>query len=130
MVKKRSKATPKRKAAKRGKAAKKAPKRKAVKKKPAGKSGRSRGGKFVKGHGGGPGRPPGSPNQTTVDLRILRKRMAASWDRVGGDKLFDKIAKADPIAYVRFIIALLPNDVEIEIPIGKNNIIRVGPPRS
>ncbi len=65
-------------------------------------------GKFAPGTKPGPGRPPGRPNKTTADLRVIRHRIAESWDRVGGDRLLDKLALDRPLEYLRLVFSLLP----------------------
>ncbi len=72
------------------------------------KNGRDKAGRFAKGNRYGS--KPGTPNRTTVDVRALRERIVASWDRCGGDKLLARIAKADPVAYVKLIASLLPRE--------------------
>ena len=65
-------------------------------------------GKFAPGTKPGPGRPLGMPNKTTADLRVIRQRIAESWDRVGGDGLLDKLALDRPLEYLRLVFSLLP----------------------
>lgn len=79
--------------------------------------GRQRGpdGQFLPGHGQG-GRPTGSPNKTTGDLRTLKRRILESWDRVGGDELLDEWAKANFGEYVKLIAKLVPSDIDLAVP--------------
>lgn len=72
------------------------------------KHGRDKRGRFAKRNRYG--RKPGTPNQTTVDVRALRERIVQSWDRCDGEALLERIAKTDPLAYVRLIVTLLPHD--------------------
>ena len=65
-------------------------------------------GRFVQGCSGGPGRPRGRQNKTTVDGRILRARILASFDRNDGDRLLDELAQANPLAYLKLISHYLP----------------------
>ena len=59
-------------------------------------NGRDRSGRFVFGNRIGKGRKHDSENKTTADIRALRERIVASWDRCGGDKLLARIAKRTP----------------------------------
>lgn len=74
-------------------------------------NGRDAKGRFVPGWAGGPGRRPG-PNKTTIDLRELRNRVVRAWDRNDGDAILDGIAKADPVAFVKLVLSVLPKNVE------------------
>ena len=44
-------------------------------------------GRLQPGSPGGPGRPKGAENKSTVDARVLRQRLIDSWDKAGGDRL-------------------------------------------
>lgn len=70
------------------------------KKRPSGKP-------FVKGCKPGPGRPPGSKSRTTIDARLLRKRIVESWDAVDGDAILAKIARDKPIEYMKLVASLI-----------------------
>jgi hypothetical protein len=72
-------------------------------------------GRFAAGTASGPGRKPGTPNATTVDLRMLRERIAASWNRVGGDGLLDQLAQTDPARYLELVCRVLPRDHHVEL---------------
>lgn len=73
-------------------------------------NGRDRSGRFVFGNRIGKGRKHDSENKTTADIRALRERIVASWDRCGGDKLLARIAKQRPLDYVRLLVGLLPRE--------------------
>ncbi len=72
--------------------------------------GRDNAGRFAQGNAGGPGRPSGQENRTTIDLREIRRRVVASWERVGGDDLLDRIARENPREYLKLVLALLPRE--------------------
>ena len=66
-----------------------------------------RGRPFTAGGRGGPGRPKGKPNKTTIDAAALRKRIVESWDRVGGDTILARIAVDSPVDYMRLVVSLI-----------------------
>lgn len=74
---------------------------------------RSERGRFAKGTPPGPGRRKGTPNGTTVDLRTIRDKIAASWGRVGGDALLDQLARDEPAKYLGLVFGVLPRAVEL-----------------
>ena len=39
--------------------------------------------------------------------REIKRRILTSWDRVEGDKILERVAKEDPLAYLRLILTLL-----------------------
>lgn len=85
---------------------------------------RSERGRFTKGCEPGPGRPPGRPNDSTVDARRLRAEMLASWDRVGGDRLLDDLAKSHPLAYLRLVASLVPKPLpEVAEPVERRVVL-------
>lgn len=65
-------------------------------------------GQFAKGNSGGPGRPKGLRNRTTLDARELRRRLIDSWDRVDGDAKLAELAESDFPTYLRTIANQLP----------------------
>ena len=65
-------------------------------------------GQFKTGNPGGPGRPKGSMNRSTLGASELRRRVIESWDRVDGDDKLDALAEDDFTTYFRIIAPLLP----------------------
>ena len=70
-------------------------------------------GRFTKGTAPGPGRRKGTPNRTTVDLRIIRDEIAESWRRGNGPKLLDQLARDDYPRYLELVCKVLPRAVEL-----------------
>lgn len=70
-------------------------------------------GKFAKGNSGG-GRPKGIANETTLDLREIRRRIVNSWLTVDGDHLLEDIAREQPLDYLKLIVALMPKPTDGE----------------
>ena len=75
-------------------------------------TGRDSLGRFRRGSPGGPGRPAGSPNRTTIDGRVLRREFYESWKRNDGPALLDRLASEDPHAYLKLMVRLLPHGDE------------------
>ena len=79
-----------------------------------GRSDRNGKGQFKDGHPGGPGRPKGSENKSTVDARALRRAMLESFNELDDDgEVAGMIAlrqlRADnPGTYLKLIASLLP----------------------
>lgn len=67
-------------------------------------------GQFAKGNPGGPGRPKGMLNSTTIDAREICRRAVDSWDRVDADAKLDDLAGRDFVSYLRFLSGLLPKN--------------------
>lgn len=59
----------------------------------------------------GPGRPKGTPNKVTVDLRGM---VLAALDKAGGAKYLQQQAKDNPAAFMTMLGKCLPKDVKIE----------------
>jgi len=74
---------------------------------------------------GGPGRPKGLPNKTTCDLRDVRRAIADSWGRCDGPKLLDKLAKDDPLSYLKLVIAVLPKAIDDDPAVPDMKIVIV-----
>lgn len=72
-------------------------------------------GKFLPGNRSG-GRPKGSPNRTTVDIRVVKREILASWHRIGGRSRLDEWAKANFGDYIKLIARLLPADIDLALP--------------
>ena len=75
-------------------------------------------GQFLPGGSPGPGRPRGSRNAATLDVRRLKQRIMDSWDRVGADALLDEYAKSDFAGYLRLVVGLLPRDATLGVSAG------------
>lgn len=56
----------------------------------------------------GPGRPPGSPNKLTADIR---KAIAAAFDKVGGVDYLVKQANENPQAFMTLLGKALPKEL-------------------
>ena len=71
-------------------------------------------GQFKPGHPGGPGRPKGSENESTADIRQLRRRILASFDepddggQPAGMSALRQLRTDNPAAYLKLIASLLP----------------------
>lgn len=70
-------------------------------------------GKFLP--GSGCGRPPGTPNLSTLDSRALRSRILRSWTDVDADGKLRDLAETDFPTYLKCVISLLPRDVNIDV---------------
>jgi hypothetical protein len=67
-------------------------------------------GQFVRGHNGGPGRPPGSKNKLIEDFLA---DFHDAWRANGADAL-RRMVKDEPSAFVRAAVQLMPKDVLVE----------------
>jgi len=68
--------------------------------------------------GGGPGRPLGMPNQTTIDGRVLRGLIWDSWSKVGGVEKLVEFATANDAnyaTYLRLMTAIMPKELDANI---------------
>ena len=72
-------------------------------------------GKFLPGNRSG-GRPRGSPNKSTLDIRVVKREILASWHRIGGKSRLDEWAKANFGEYIKLIARLLPADIDLAMP--------------
>jgi len=72
-------------------------------------------GKFLPGNRSG-GRPRGSPNKSTLDIRVVKREILASWHRIGGKSRLDEWAKANFGEYIKLIARLLPADIDLALP--------------
>lgn len=61
----------------------------------------------------GPGRPPGSVNKIT---RELREMILGALDAVGGQEYLVKCAQANPAAFLTLIGKILPKDIALKTP--------------
>ncbi len=77
---------------------------------------RGAGGRFAAGHCGGPGRPKGAENTSTIDARQLRRRILDCWNRIDGDKLLDEYARDNFGEFLRIVVRLLPAGIEVDLP--------------
>ena len=71
-------------------------------------------GRFVPGWPGGPGRPKGTPEQSTTEGRRIKAAILASWDEVDGPSILRQLAHEAPTEYLRLILRCLPRDVRDE----------------
>lgn len=69
------------------------------------------------GQGGGPGRPQGCVNKTTIDFRRIKQQLAGSYDRVDGDAIFDKLAQEQPAVWCTLIVKCLPKERDVSFDI-------------
>lgn len=79
-----------------------------------GRSDRNGKGQFKPGHPGGPGRPKGGENKSTVDARALRRSMLESFNEldddgeVAGMTALRQLRADNPGTYLKLIASLLP----------------------
>lgn len=84
-------------------------------------------GKFAKGNRASKGRPPGSANQTTVDLRELRREIAAAYGACDGAAIMRRLAEQRPQDFMRVVVSCLPKEDRLELTAGRSveiNIVR------
>ncbi|NOT01043.1 MAG: hypothetical protein HOP29_10485 [Phycisphaerales bacterium] len=67
-------------------------------------------GRFVAGCRPGPGRPAGTADAVVTDTRAVRRAIVASWDRVNGPAILDRLANDNPLAYLRLVASILPRE--------------------
>lgn len=61
----------------------------------------------------GPGRPPGSVNKITRELRDM---ILGALDAVGGEAYLVRCAEANPAAFLTLIGKVLPKDINLKDP--------------
>ena len=66
---------------------------------------RTDGGKFAPGNRASPGRPRGSPNRSTSELRTA---ILAALDQAGGIEYLTRLATSDPKVFATLLLRLLP----------------------
>jgi hypothetical protein len=62
--------------------------------------------------GKGPGRPKGSVNKVTADIRTM---IEGALSAKGGQKYLEKQAEANPVAFMGLVGKCLPKDVIIDV---------------
>lgn len=60
----------------------------------------------------GMGRPKGSPNRTTA---ALKEAVLATFDRLGGERFLEDLAKAKPEVFVSLLSKLIPSELKAEV---------------
>ena len=60
----------------------------------------------------GMGRPKGSPNKTTA---ALKEAVLATFNRLGGEKFLEELAKAKPEVFVSLLSKLIPSELKAEV---------------
>lgn len=61
----------------------------------------------------GKGRPPGTPNKLTRDVKAA---IEAAFDEVGGAEYLKRQAEENPQAFLTLLGKLIPKDVKLELP--------------
>ena len=94
----------------------------------AANNGRDGSGRFTKGNRLARGRPRGTPNQSTVDMRRIRAEVADSWGRVDGYSKLEQLAEDDFVAYLRIVVKLLPKATQrdVAVPFVERRLERHG----
>ena len=66
---------------------------------------RDEGGRFIPGHAPRGGRPRGSPNRSTSELKSA---VLQALDQAGGAEYLERLARDQPDAFVKLLLRLLP----------------------
>ncbi len=93
-----------------------------------GHKGRLSNGRYIPGLAklAGAGRPKGSLNKTTIDLREIRDSIVGTWNKAKGNEKLLALAKSDFLAYAKLVLPLMPRATEIhaDVPfIGLNPLL-------
>lgn len=67
----------------------------------------------------GRGRPKGSPNKTTIEIK---EAVLAAFDQLGGVKYLVKVGQEDPRTFVALLAKILPNEVKADVTSGGQSI--------
>lgn len=62
-------------------------------------------GRFAPGNRASPGRPRGSPNRSTAELR---EAILKALDRAGGAEYLENLARGQPETFIKLLLRLLP----------------------
>jgi hypothetical protein len=73
--------------------------------KQSGENDRTDAGRFAPGNRASPGRPRGSPNRSTSELRTA---ILAALDQAGGIEYLTRLATSDPKVFATLLLRLLP----------------------
>lgn len=65
----------------------------------------------------GAGRPKGSLNKTTIDLREIRDSIVGTWNKAKGNEKLLAMAESDFPAYAKLVLPLMPRATEIHADI-------------
>ena len=71
----------------------------------AGNGARDEGGRFIPGHAPRGGRPRGSPNRSTTELKSA---ILQALDQAGGAEYLERLARDQPDTFVKLLLRLLP----------------------
>jgi hypothetical protein len=77
-------------------------------------------GQFILGHTGSGGRPKGSRNRLSERFLI---DLEAQWEKSGADVL-ERVAKDDPVDFMRVVAGLLPSKVDASLAIIDADLLR------
>ena len=61
------------------------------------------------------GRELGSKDKAPIDARRLRREVIESWDRVGGSKHLDAMARTHPDRWLTLVLSVLPKQNELDL---------------
>ena len=75
---------------------------------------------FEKGDAGGPGRPPGTPNKSTAEVKAA---LEACFDGLGGIQALQDWATLNPTEFYKLWGKLIPKDLKVSTDSGPIRII-------
>ena len=78
-------------------------------------------GRFAPGNRASPGRPRGSPNRSTAELR---EAILKALDRAGGAEYLEQLARGQPETFVKLLLRLLP---AVPVDDGEHTVHLVDP---
>ena len=89
--------------------------------KQSGENDRTESGKFAPGNRASPGRPRGSPNRSTSELKSA---ILQALDQAGGAEYLERLARDQPDTFVKLLLRLLPS---VPADAGGNEVRLVDP---
>ena len=89
--------------------------------KQSGENDRTDAGRFAPGNRASPGRPRGSPNRSTTELKSA---ILQALDQAGGAEYLERLARDQPDTFVKLLLRLLPS---VPADAGGNEVRLVDP---